>query len=87
MVISPGDIVYSIAGRDKGCYFAVMAVDDNFALICDGRNRKTDKPKRKKVKHIKTGYGHSDCIAEKIEKGERVTNADLKNELKPYVKP
>lgn len=87
MVISPGDIVYSIAGRDSGYYFLVMAVSDNFAFICDGRNRKTDKPKRKKVKHLKTGYGHSDYIAEKIKNGEKVTNAEIKSELKPYSEP
>lgn len=87
MTISPGDIVYSIAGRDSGCYFAVMAVEDNFAFICDGRSRKTDKPKKKKVKHLKCGIGHSSYIAHKIENRETVTNRELKRELKPYVKP
>lgn len=87
MAVSPGDIVYSIAGRDSGCYFAVIAVDGNFAMICDGRKRKTDKPKRKKFKHLKTGFGHSSYIAEKIKSGEKVTNAELKRELKPYVEP
>lgn len=87
MEISPGNIVYSLAGRDNGSYFVVMAVTDNFAYICDGRNRKTDKPKKKKVKHLKTGCGHSDYIAHKIEKGEKVTNSELRIELKPYAKP
>lgn len=87
MEVSPGNIVYSLAGRDSGSYFVVMAITDNFAYICDGRNRKTDKPKKKKVKHLKTGCGHADYIARKIEKGEKVTNAELKSELKPYVKP
>lgn len=87
MAISPGDIVYSIAGRDSGCYFAVMAVENNFAFICDGKSRKTDRPKRKKVKHLKRGIGHSAFIAQKIKNGEMVTNRELKTELKPYVKP
>ncbi len=87
MLISPGDIVYSIAGKDSGCYFIVMAVEENFALICDGRKRKTDRPKRKKVKHLKTGFGHSDLIVQKIKNGEKVTNAQLKAELKPYSEP
>ena len=87
MTISLGDIVYSIAGRDSGCYFVVIAVDDNFALICDGKNRKIDNPKRKKVKHLKIGFGHSDFIAQKIKNGEKVTNAEIKSELKPYSEP
>lgn len=87
MVISPGDIVYSMAGRDKGRYFAVIAVENEFALICDGRKRKTDKPKRKKVKHLKAGSGHSDFIEQKIKCGIKVTNAEFKAELKPYSEP
>lgn len=85
MTISLGDIVYSIAGRDGGCYFAVMAVENNFAFICDGRSRKTDKPKKKKVKHLKCGIGHSDYLAEKIKNGEEVTNREIRSVLKPYV--
>jgi len=86
MKFSPGNIVYSLAGRDSGKYFVVVSVIDNFAFICDGRSRKTDKPKKKKVKHLKE-CGHSDFIAQKIEKGEVITNKELKSELKPYAKP
>ncbi len=86
-MISTGDIVKSIAGRDSGCYFAVMAVSGNYVLICDGKSRKTDKPKRKKVKHLETGVGHSVFIADKIKNNEKVTNRELKSELKPYVTP
>ena len=87
MEVSPGNIVYSLAGRDSGSYFVVMAVTDNFAYICDGRNRKTDKPKRKKVKHLKVGCGCSEYIAEKLAKGEQVTNAELRREIRPYAEP
>lgn len=86
-MISPGDIVCSIAGRDSGCYFAVMTVDGIYAYICDGKKRKTDKPKRKKVKHLKVGCGCSEYIAEKLAKGEQVTNAELRREIRPYAEP
>ena len=86
MTISPGDIVYSIAGRDSGCCFAVIAVEKNFAFICDGKSRKIEKPKKKKVRHIKIGFGHSEFISEKIKKGEIITNRELRKELRPYVK-
>lgn len=85
MTISPGDIVYSTAGRDSGCCFVVMAVEENFVFICDGKSRKTDKPKKKKVRHIKTGCGHSDFISEKIKNGGIVTNRELKRELRPFM--
>ena len=47
-------VVLSIAGRDKGKIFAVTGVaDDNHATIADGRLRKLQKPKKKKLKHVK----------------------------------
>lgn len=81
-MISPGDVVCSIAGRDKGCFFIVMALTENCAVICDGKKRKTEKPKIKKVKHLKSGYGFSEKIAEKLSNGEFVTNAELRREIK-----
>lgn len=84
MEVSPGDIVYSLAGRDKGNYFVVMSVSENYAFICDGRNRKTDKSKKKKIKHLKTGLGHSDYIEKKIKNGEKVSNSEIRIELDSY---
>ena len=35
--VSLGQIVYSIAGRDRGRYFIVVdIIDDNYVLISDG---------------------------------------------------
>lgn len=84
MEVSPGDIVYSLAGRDKGYYFVVMSVLDNYAFICDGRNRKTDKSKKKKIKHLKTGFGHSDYIEKKIINGDKVSNSEIRRELDSF---
>ena len=48
-----GDVVQSRAGHDCGRLFVVMADEqDGYALLCDGRLRTIDKPKRKKAKHI-----------------------------------
>ncbi|MBR0276919.1 MAG: RNA-binding protein, partial [Clostridia bacterium] len=81
MKVSAGDIVYSIAGRDSGGYFVVFQADESYAYICDGRNRKTDRPKKKKIKHLKLGFGHSDYIERKILSSIKVTNAELRREL------
>lgn len=82
--VCPGDIVYSKAGRDKDHYFVIMQVDGVYALVCDGRKRKTDKQKRKKVKHLMLGIGHSVYISNKLKNGEKVTNAELRRELDEY---
>lgn len=49
----PGRIVLSKQGRDRGrCFVILEVVDDQYVLMSDGRTRKADHPKRKKVKHL-----------------------------------
>lgn len=50
--MTAGMVVRSVAGRDKGRLHVVIAADDEFALIADGKWRKIQSPKRKKLKHI-----------------------------------
>ena len=45
-----GDLVISIAGRDKGERFLVIDVKDGYASIVNGKTRKVDNPKIKKTK-------------------------------------
>ena len=85
MDVVPGDIVYSIAGRDKDTYFVVVRTADVYAYLCDGRKRKSDNPKKKKVKHLKTGIGHSMYLENKLISGEKVTNTELRRELDEYI--
>ena len=47
-----GMIVKSEAGRDKGTFHVAVGADDRCVYICDGKERKLEKPKRKNVKHI-----------------------------------
>lgn len=79
-----GDIVYSKAGRDKGKYFIVMATEGEYVYISNGTTRKSDKPKKKKTKHLKFGFGNSAYLHNKLIKGEKVTNTELRRELQEY---
>lgn len=81
---SAGDIVYSKAGRDKGKYFVVMAAEEEYVYISNGTTRKSDKPKKKKIKHLKFAYGNSEYLYNKLIKGEKVTNTELRRELQEY---
>ncbi len=47
-----GQLVTSLAGRDKTILFAVVKTEGDFVYLADGRNRKTETPKKKKAKHI-----------------------------------
>lgn len=52
MDIVKGSIVRSKAGKDKGVYFVVLEIEGGYALIADGRRRRVEKPKRKKLIHL-----------------------------------
>lgn len=47
-----GLVVRSGAGHDKGGFFVVMETDDRYAVLCDGKRRSLDHPKRKKQMHL-----------------------------------
>ena len=50
-----GQFVLSISGRDKGRVHIVVKSDaeKDLIYICDGKTRKVEKPKPKKLKHVK----------------------------------
>lgn len=48
-----GQIVVSLKGNDKGRFFAVLASGDGYVWYADGRRRRAEKPKKKKIKHIR----------------------------------
>ena len=47
-----GQVVRSKAGRDKDSFLAVVAIEPPCALVCDGRQRPLERPKRKKLRHL-----------------------------------
>lgn len=80
--LSAGDIVYSLAGRDKDKIFIVLEVlDENYAHIANGDLRKVQKPKKKKIKHLKKTNITAGLIKNKLAQNVEVTNTDLKRIL------
>ena len=53
MEIAKANIVRSEAGRDKGKLFFVLNVDGEYLLLADGKERKAERPKRKKQRHVR----------------------------------
>ena len=49
-----GTVVVSKAGRDKGYLLCVVNVseEDGHVLVCDGRERPLERPKKKNPRHI-----------------------------------
>lgn len=80
--ISVGQIVKSIAGRDKGRVFVVMdIIDDEYVLISDGDLRKSEKAKKKKIKHLAKYNIVNEEIKSKIINNEKLDNMFIRREL------
>lgn len=48
-----GRVVISSAGRDKTRLMVVVKETENYLLVCDGKERPVERPKRKNPKHLK----------------------------------
>lgn len=82
MELSAGDIVYSKAGRDKDKIFIVLEVlDESYVSVTDGDLRKVQKPKKKKIKHLKKTNIKAVYIEKKLLEGSKVTNSDIRRIL------
>ena len=79
MEIAASNIVRSVAGRDQGKLFIVLAV-----LLADGKSRKVESPKRKKRRHVLFVAADENRLSEKIRGEARITNSELRKTLAAY---
>ena len=47
-----GNVVVSLAGRDKNKAMVIVEKTENYLLVCDGKERRLAHPKRKNPKHL-----------------------------------
>ncbi len=82
--IFEGNIVFSKKGRDKGYPFVVLlCVDADFVLICDGKRRKVDHPKRKRRKHLSaTPHAAPEILS--LYAMNRLKDSDVRKALAPF---
>ena len=79
-MINLGNVVLSTAGKEKGSIYIVVALDEKFAYIADGKRLKKDKPKKKSFKHLKLASTRSLSLEEINDPNER-TNARIRKFL------
>ena len=83
MEIAASNIVRSVAGRDQGKLFVVLAVEGEYLLLADGKSRKVESPKRKSAdtcclsRRTKTGFL-------KNQRRSKITNSELRKTLAAY---
>jgi ribosomal protein L14E/L6E/L27E len=52
MEFARGLVVRSTAGRDRSGFLVVLQADAHRAVVCDGRRRSLEHPKKKNLKHL-----------------------------------
>lgn len=79
---TPGRLVSSIAGRDRGKFYLVLDVlGDTRVRVANGVERKVSGPKLKNIKHLMTYPLVAGEIAEKVRTGQKVTDLDIRKAL------
>ena len=81
--VQVGRIAVSKAGRDTGRVFVILEVIDTYYVyIVDGDLRKMDRPKKKKLKHLKLTENVLSSIAEKLKEGTKVFDAEIRSAIR-----
>lgn len=80
-----GQIVCSAAGRDKGVFMVVVGfLGEAHVYLADGKLRRAQKPKLKKLKHVKPTNEVAGEIAALLEEKKMIDDASLKKALISY---
>lgn len=81
-----GDIVLAIAGRDSERMFLIVGIlDETYVYIADGKSRKSDFPKKKKIRHIKLLKKADDGFIQGLNlRNGKFTNAVLRKIISEY---
>ena len=75
------DVVVSTAGHDAGALFYVLEADGIWLYLANGRDRRIEKPKRKKRKHAVKVLRSETRVAAKLIAGDKVLNSELRRDL------
>jgi len=82
--VSPGHVVLSKAGRDKGKKFMVLSVDkaDSYVYVADGNLRRVENPKKKKLRHLDLTGEVLEKLTLKLKDGKALQNSEIYKGIK-----
>ncbi len=80
-----GQLVFSKSGRDKGRLFIIMDIQGEYLYLADGKLRKVETPKKKKMKHVQRTKHVIESIKEKIQEEIKLNNVEVRKALEKYL--
>jgi ribosomal protein L14E/L6E/L27E len=84
--VQVGRLALSTAGRDKDKIFMILdIIDEQYVYIADGDLRTLDKPKKKKLKHLKLLPEALEGIALKLKEGTKVYDAEIRSAIRQSI--
>ncbi len=80
-----GRYVISKAGHDEGRVYVVVACEQDYLYLADGRLKKADAPKKKKKKHVQITNSSADReLTEALERKDAHLDDRIKYAVKQY---
>ena len=77
-----GCFATSIAGHDHNNIYVIIDADDEYVYLVDGKIRKVNNPKKKKLKHFQLIIITDDTISGSINNNVALSNEDIKYAIK-----
>ena len=77
-----GCFATSIAGHDHNNIYVIIDADDEYVYLVDGKRRKVNNPKKKKLKHVQLIKRTDDTITGRINNNVALSNEDIKYAIK-----
>lgn len=81
-----GMLAKSKSGHDRNQVYVIICQDDEYVYLSDGRLKTLDKLKKKNRKHIQIICKPQQNILEKLQKGQKLENEEIKRAIKLYHK-
>lgn len=80
-----GQLVVSLAGRDKGNYYLVCNFDGHFYFLTDGVHRGVNNPKKKNRRHLQHVGRVAADFADMLANGKIPRNEEIRRILEELV--
>ena len=77
-----GCFATSIAGHDHNNIYVIIDADDEYVYLVDGKIRKVNNPKKKKLKHVQLIKRTDNTIAGRINNNVALSYEDIKYAIK-----
>lgn len=82
-----GNFATSKAGHDKKQLYVIIAAENDYVYLCDGRLKPINKPKKKRLKHIQIiNVTVEEDLKNRLCSNETVRDEEIKYAIKNYIK-